>query len=179
MAENIFQQLALSAFDFLKGVLFFSIPVFFFVLIALIARRLISKRFNLSWLKSTAIVTFVMLLCLVCAVYAFPLIEAFSVPDYENIPPEFQEPLADQVLFFFSEILRLVLASAIISLLLFPLILAGSFVFDWISGKTKLPFVIRLFGAVFVSTAIASYFLFFVFPFALPGILFMIFFGLG
>jgi hypothetical protein len=178
MAENFFLQLFYSALDFLWGSFVVSLVVFLFALLALIVRRKIAKRFNLSWVKSTVIVLFVLLFCTVFSVYFFPWSQTLNVPR-QSVPQEFEDSLQSQVGFLFVVLLRLLIVSFVLTLLVFPSVLVGSFLLEWFSTKTRLPFVARFFAATFISTALVSYVLLFLAPFILPGVLFMIFFGFG
>ena len=176
MAENFFIELALSMLDFLRGAFIYSIPVFLFTMVAVVARRLAAKRFKMSWITSTMLVTFFMTLSLVTALYLSPIIQAFQEPSY-TLPPELESPLSEKAYSVALQAIRLVAVSVVLSLLLLPLELAGSFVFEWLSKKTGWTFIVRLYAAVFVATLLAAYFAFFVFPFAISGIVYMIFYG--
>lgn len=176
MAENFFLELLLSVIDFLRGAFIYSLPVFLFTMVAVVARRLAAKRFKLSWITSTMLVTFFMTLSLVTALYLSPIIQAFQEPSY-TLPPELEPSILEKAYFVFLQAVRLLAVSVVLSLLLLPLELVGSFFFDWLSKKTNWTFVVRLYAAVFATTLLAAYFAFFVFPFMLSGIVYMIFYG--
>lgn len=176
MAENFFLELLLSMLAFLRGVFIYSIPVFLFTMVAAIARRMTARRFKLSWIASTAIATFFMMLSLTTALYLSPIIQAFQEPSY-TLPPELEPTLSEKAYFVALQTIRLLAVSVVLSLLLLPLELLGSFVFDALSKKTGWPFVVRVYAGVFATTLLAAYFAFFVFPFALAGIIYMIFYG--
>lgn len=178
MAEFVFFDLLFSGFDLLRLSVIFSIPAFVLVFLASRVRFWAAKRFHLSWIRSTAVVSFAFVLCLVVLVYFFPI--ALLVPSalQSDVPPEFAEtPLAYLMLFVLAFI-RLVLSAAVITLLLFPVIFVGSFLFDWLSSKTRFGFVIKLYLAVLACTVLSWYFLLFIAPFVLPGIIYLVFFGL-
>ena len=75
--------------DFLRGAFIYSLPVFLFTVVAVVARRMTAKRFKLSWITSTMLVTFFMTLSLVTALYISPIIQAFQEPSY-TLPPELE-----------------------------------------------------------------------------------------
>lgn len=176
MAQDLLSNILFSALDFGKGVFLVSLLVTVFVFCAWVAKQRLQKRFGLSWIKATSLVTLAMVFCLVCVVFFLPLIG--TSPGYE-IPQELQEPLPNQIGFFFFEIFRLFFSSVVISFLLLPLVLIGSFVFDYLAAKTKLAFIFRLYLSVLCTTAIASYFLIFLAPFVLPGVFYLVFVGFG
>ena len=116
------------------------------------------------------------MLSLTTALYLSPIIQAFQEPSYV-LPPELEPTLQENAYFTGLQAIRLLAVSVVLSLLLLPLELAGSFVFDYLGKKTGWPFVARVYAGVFATTVLAAYFAFFVFPFALPGIVYMIFYG--
>lgn len=176
MVENFLLELFLSIVDFLKGSFIYSIPVFLFTMVAIVAQRLIVKRFKLSWVSSTILVTFFMVLSLVTALYLLPIIRAFQEPSY-TLPPELEPLLEEKVYSFLLQAVRILAVSVVLSLILLPLELMGAFVFDWLSKKTNWTFLVLVYASIFVTVVLSAYFAFFVFPFAIPGIIYLIFYG--
>lgn len=172
-----FLSLFFFALDFVKGNFFVSVIVFLFVFFGALARQRLELAFKLSWFKSTLIVSFVFVLCLVSVVFFLPFIQASRIPVSYSVPIELQEDFSFQAKTFIFVILRLLIVSFLLQALILPGILAGAFLFDWISEHWGFFYFLRIFVPVFIIASIYSFFALFVFPFSLPGILFLVFFG--
>lgn len=175
MAENVFMVFFVSVLDFLKGVALFSIISIFFVLAGSFFQKLLMQKLKLKWVHATMIAVYIICLACVFAIYVYPLFLADLVPSY--IPPYLASPVTDQAYMFLLQGVRLLIVSLALTVLLLPVILIGAFLFDWLSKKTRLGFALRLSLSVFIVNAIAWYFILFYLGFIIPGILFMIYFG--
>lgn len=140
-------------FGLIQGSFILAIPLFFILLLGLFIKKKLSEAFAMNWLMSSFIVTFIFSLAFVCFIYFYPIIISIPQQTIGNIPSALQPTTAEWFGFWFYIFAKLLAVSLIISLILMPFILIGSFLlekFNSIKSLKKLPSFARLFLALFI-----------------------------
>ncbi|MFH0714824.1 MAG: hypothetical protein V1847_03165 [Candidatus Diapherotrites archaeon] len=171
--------------------LLLAVPVCAIAWIGSLLRKRISKKWKISWIFSTAISTYVLVLIGVVALFAFPALSVGSVQD--TLPADVNEqiifeggqavdaPLSPEAsvgnsfVSFLYNALRLLVVALVLTLLLLPLEVLASFASDALE-KRKAPFLLQVYVASFVGVLIA-FLVLIVFPWLQTGLLYYIFFG--
>jgi hypothetical protein len=109
--------------------------------------------------------------------FVFPVIEAFVSVDLGVIPEPYRMTLPEFLYLAFSLLIKLMLVSFVFSLFVLPLTFVGAFVFSLLSKKFLWNKFINFFLACFVSTALALFVVLFLFPWIIPGAIFLVYFA--
>ncbi len=171
--SNIFNTLL----TFFLAALILSIPGLILAFFGKIIYSKISEKFSLSWLKAVFATTFVLAVFFVFLAYLFPLADAALNVNDGIKPLVFQEASLDVLLFYIYTIMKLIFAALIITLLLIPLQIMGSLVYDWALNKRKLPILVSLYLTVFSACFIGFVLFITLFQWAFLGLLYLIYFA--
>ena len=181
MPLNLIFGAILALIDLLRITLITAIPAF---LIALAGEQLhlrLSKRFSLSWAKSTAISTYLIVTLLIMVLYLVPLYIGFSESPLTGIPtPEvFQVGLLETVVAGVIILLRLLVIGILFTLLLLPFLFFSSYALEKSRERLakRIPGLVHKFVATFATALLAWIVLLFVFPWALGGLLYLLYFA--
>ncbi len=177
MAQDTLSLILFSILDLLKGSLIFSIPVFAFVFIAIFVQKALSKKYQWTWFKSSAITTYFFMFSLASVLYVLPIIDVFTTTQTVSVLPEFAPTPLEIVLPIILQFVRLLVVALILSFILMPLEFVGLYLFEAISKKTKVSYSVRLFLAVFLSTLFTLAITIFLAPWIITGLIYLIFFG--
>ncbi len=187
MPLNLLLNLLFSLIDLAKGSLIFSIPVYLIVLIGVFLRRFFEKKYKLNWFKSSLAATYLLMFALPFFLYiSFPA-ASFGEVTIGEIPYT-ARPIGELVFPIILSFIRLLVVAAVLTLMLLPLEFVGVFIFDkqikrlaLIKSKkwSKLNYFINLYISVFILSLFTAFVILFLFPWILPGVIYLIFFGLG
>ncbi|MBN1940862.1 MAG: hypothetical protein JW772_01635 [Candidatus Diapherotrites archaeon] len=168
----------LNIADLLVLTLMIAIPVFIVALVALFLRERISKKFEMSWIKSTLITTYVFVLLISALAYVSPYYSAFSESEIasQEQPVVLATTPADVAVAFFLTVLRILVVALLFTLLLLPLQFFATFLMDKLAEK-KFPKPAKVFAATYFTCLLALIIMFFVFPWIIPGLMFLFFWG--
>jgi len=184
MALDTLAMLILSIVDLivLSGKVF--VPVYIVVASAYYSRKYLAK-YNLSWIKSTALLTYASLFIIVAALNILPMVVFSGDATMGTYPAGFGPDSAELLVHYLLLTLRLAAIPVFLALLLLPLQVIGAIFFDWFAARFGIKNnYINLAAAVFVAVFLAWLAELFIAPFLiggslLTGIIFLIFFGLG
>ncbi len=178
MPNNFFIDLLVSVFDFLRGAFLLSVVIFFLFLIGyFFSRKILEKKFNLSWMQKTFLSSFFVFVLLLLVFFVWPVIEAFLAVDLGVVPEPLKMTLPEFFYLIVSLLVKLIVASFIFSLLVLPLAFFGVFVFDFISKRFNWNTFINFFLACFASTILGYFLVLFLFPWIIAGALYLVYFG--
>lgn len=171
--SNIFNTLL----TFFLAALILSIPGIILAFFGKIIYSKISEKFDLSWLKGVFATTFILTVVFVFLAYFLPIADAFFKVNTGITPSIFQEEPLELLLFYIYTIMRLLFAALIITLLLIPLQIIGSLVYDWALNKRKLPILVSLYLTVFSVCFIGFVIFLTMFQWVFLGLLYLIYFA--
>lgn len=184
MAMDIVSDILLSLFGLLQGSLVTSVPVFVLVLLGSLLKEKIQKKYpSLKWLQASAVSTFILLFVLIFIMYYSPVVSSIGQETIGTIPPQLSPDLTTFILTNLFVFLRLVFVVAVLTLIILPLELIGSFIHDSLKGRfPELNRLIIIYASVFASTVIAALLAIWLLPLVLgidviTGVLFFIYFG--
>ena len=176
MALN-FADLIFGILIFLKGTLFNAFSIFILAFIGNWLYNLISGKFKAKWLASSFAATYIISFLIVAALFIYPLV-SIDKDTVATLLPFMQNTPAEDASYALGVFLRFLVVSLIISLIIMPFNLFGAFVSSYISGKfRKLPSFVRLYLACFIVTLIAEIIAIIWFPWMLPGLINLVYFG--
>lgn len=173
----------LSLLGLLQGSVLTTAPVFAVTLAAAALRKKLAARFGLSWIKSSFIVTYLTVLVISALLYFSPLVASLGEGIY--VPAPFQNELWVSALSALAVPLRLVLVCLAFAVLLLPLELIGSLVFDASKQRwPKINYYLNVLISVFVTVVIAALLAIWLLPAVfgidvITGVLYMLFYGTG
>jgi len=177
MVLDLAFSLAVSIFNLLKTSLFVAIPVFVLALATSAIQSRLSKKFGLSWVKTSFISTYLLITLLIFFLYFFPLL---LIPANLKgvVPVEFQ-PSAQSVLFYnLFTVISLLIKSLIVTLLVIPLELLTAILFSLIDKKFEaVPRLAKFFAAIYAVVVLVIALVLFLFPWVLLAMVMMIYGG--
>lgn len=177
MVQNFLLDVVFSLVDLIKGSFLLSIIVFALVLIGIFIQRKLIKRFKLSWIKSSLISTFIIVLIFVFAMYVFPLAVGFSQHDPGILPEGFEMTAGEYLFLIGTALFKILSLSFILTVFLLPLQFVGLFAMDFLKKKYSLPFLANVFFAVFCSTLVGAFIVIYLFPWIPTGIVYLLYFA--
>lgn len=164
----------------LFGSLLFSVPAFFLVLLGGFLRKKLAKAYSLSWIISSLIVVFFFSFLLIVFVYFFPIVSSIPEQTIGELPSVLMPSDSEWFLFWFYISVKILSVSLIVSVLLIPFVLLGSFLLDLVKANKKLvtiPMPAKSFLAIYFSLIIFFGLLLHVFYWIPFGLIYLLYFG--
>lgn len=164
----------------LEGSFVIAIPVFFILLFAGFLRKKLAKKYSLNWIVSVFIISIILLLPCIIFLYFYPII--ISIPEQTiGVIPSVLQPTTEQwFLFWFYISAKLLAVTVIISIILMPFILLGSFLQQYLDSSKQLkgiPSFAKSFIALYITLMIFFGLLFYLFYWIVIGLMEILFFG--
>lgn len=177
--------------NFLIGTALLALPVAVIVFLANVLRKKLAQKFKLSWIKSVFLSSFIAMLVLTTIIYSFPALTVSVSPYTDNLPPTITTELVEQngdlveipatmdesvfdyIAFYSVTAIRLIIVAFVLTALLLPLQIIGSFVFERIQKKNK-NYWIAFYIACFSGTLVFAIVMLF-FPWLLSSLFYYIF----
>lgn len=171
-------NLLTSIAELLRLSFLLSIPMFFGALTIKHLASFLQNRFSFSFFQSTVLSTYVTVLVLIIVLYFYPFYFGFQESSYSNpsIPPQFAFTTADYVAALPQLAAKFFWNAAVFALLLLPLEFLASYAFDSLKKKEKLPKLLNIYLSIYVASIVTVLLLLFVFPFALTGLIYFLYF---
>ena len=181
MPLDIILNIFFSLVELLRMALITSIPCF---VLAIVGERIhlwLSKRFSLSWAKSVLLSTYLIVTLLIMVLYLVPLYLGFAESPVSGplTAPELQMTIVDYGMLALLSAVKILVSGAIFSILILPLLFFSSYALEKSRGifEKKIPESAHKFVAVYATCVLAWIVLLFVFPWAIGGFVYLIYFG--
>ncbi len=170
-------SLLFDAVDLLRMALVVAVPGFVLTLVGQWLFKKMRKRFGLNWVQAAFVSTFIITLAIVFLLYLFPYyLAVIETKPIADLPiAEVQVTFVDHGIAFFSTIVKNLLTGLVFTILLLPLIFFGSFVSEKIDEKKKLHPLANTFAAVYCTALLIWIIILFVFPWALSGLVYLLY----
>ncbi|HLD58327.1 MAG TPA: hypothetical protein VI977_01640 [archaeon] len=169
--------------DFLRIVIFVTVPVFLVSLPVLFAKERIAKKFSLNWFQSALITTYLAVTIILIFLYLYPYALGFSQSQIagQTAPSILATTPQDILIAVFLGIIKILTTALILTVLLLPFEFFAVFAAEKlkeakISGK-EIPLLAQTFAAAFCTCLLALIIVFFIFPWTVNGIIFLIYWG--
>ena len=164
--------------DFLRIVIFVTVPVFLVSLPVLFAKERIAKKF-----QSALITTYLAVTIILIFLYLYPYALGFSQSQIagQTAPSILATTPQDILIAVFLGIIKILTTALILTVLLLPFEFFAVFAAEKlkeakISGK-EIPLLAQTFAAAFCTCLLALIIVFFIFPWTVNGIIFLIYWG--
>jgi hypothetical protein len=181
MPLNIIFNILFGLVELLRMALITSIPCFVLAIVGERVHHWFSKRFSLSWAKSVLISTYLIVTLLIMVLYVVPLYLGFAESSLSGQPvlEELQFTFIDYGMLALLSLVKIVVSSAILSILLLPLLFFASYALEKSREifEDKIPEIGHKFVAVYATCVLAWLVLLFVFPWAIGGFVYLLYFG--
>ncbi len=177
---NPIEILVFSVLDLLKGSFIAAVPIFVIILAARWLLGKIQKKTKWNWLFCAFAATYAVLWVMLLFVYFIPFLLGLnqSISVQGEIPSVFAPPSGSYLMSFLYGLFKVTIAAAVISLLLLPLELIGSFIFEWVNKRLpKAHPLLGLFITTYLASIVGVAILLFIIPEAVTGVLFFIYYG--
>ncbi len=171
-------SIVLGILDFLRIALLFTVPVFLVSIPALLAKERLAKKFNLNWIQSALITTYLALTIILIFLYLYPYALGFfeSETASETAPSILATTPQDMLVAVFLGIIKILSTALVLTVLALPFEFFAAFVLEKLK-ELKIHALAKNFITAFCSCLLALIIVFFVFPWAFSGIIFLIFWG--
>lgn len=176
--------LILTLIDLIKGAVILSVPLFFITLAGFWLKSKILKRYALSWIQATFLITYIITLILILLVYFGFYALALQGYDIGPLPAELELPFIESFLsgfyFILGILLKRVLAALVLALLIMPFAFLASFFNSYFEkklgkGKRKKPNKYVVLYAALLATSCIAFIVFSWLNFLLPGVIYLVF----
>jgi len=180
MAANLLASAFFSVLDLSKISAFSLLPALVLALLVRALRRWLAETRGWSWLKSAFVATFIVLAILVNLVYWPDWISTLGKATYGQVPAQFQYTLPETLFGYAVNLARLLFVSLLLALLALPVELVALALKEHAErrhafGRGLLALALGLYGALFLTWAVVL----FLFPWAISGLIYLVFFGFG
>lgn len=179
MAADLLASAFFSVLDLLRASAFSLLPALVLALVVRALRRWLAETKGWSWLKSAFVATFIVLALLVNLVYWPDWISTLGKATYGEVPPQFQYTLPENLFGYAVNLVRLLFVSLLLALLALPIELVALALKEHAERRHGLhgllALALGLYGALFLTWAAVL----FLFPWAISGLLYLVFFGFG
>jgi len=178
MVIEVFYNIFFSIIELLRLSFILSIPMLACaIVIKAIASRLM-KRYEIGFAKASMFSTYLVVLVLIIVLYSFPLYLGYleSPLTQQPKPLHFQFTLIEFLAELPSLALKLLLKALAFTLLIMPLEFVAIFAFETIKNKLTAPKTFSVFAGVFVSAIVTVLITLIVFPFAVTGLVYFLYF---
>ncbi len=185
MPLGLLSDIAFSALGLLQGTLLTSMPVFVAVALLALVRSKIAARYSLSWIKSTALVTFVAIAVLVFLANYVPMLASLGEQSLGAVPAQLADNQESALLRAVMQPLRMIFVALALTLLLLPLGLIGDFIYAALNERWKgMNRYVWMFASVFLTVLVAMLFALIILPRAfgidvITGVIYFVFVGTG
>ncbi len=178
MPLSFFFNLVFSLFTLIKGSFFVSVPLFFIIFVLTFVHSFFVKKFKLSWLKSTFLLSYVVFFILLILFYFGPFQSALGETTFTVFPEELKPQFQNILGFYVFTVFRLLLIALALTIMAIPFALFGSLILSFLKKRySSQPFSAQLFVTVFLTSIVLSFFLLFLAPWINLGIFYLVYFG--
>ena len=176
MPIGVLENVIFSIIDLLKGAISITVPIFFILLVAQFLRKKIQEETKKSWLITAFLTTVLVSFTILLVVYNLPFL-FLSTSSVGEVPSMFASDFFVLVGVFLSGVIKVFLVSIVLSFVLLPFEFIGVFFHSVICEKfAKYPNWLKLLATSYVSTVFASAVILFIFPEAITGFLYFLYF---
>ncbi len=178
MVQDILVNLFTSMVELLRLSLLLGIPMFFCAIIIAFLARKFSERFGMGFARASFFSTYLVVLALIIVLYFYPFYLGFMESNVVKQPkPPF---LALTALDFIAALpafaFKFLLDALLFTLLALPIEFAALYVFDLLKSKYAIQKTTALAASVFAAAIITVLIALFVFPFAITGLVYLLYF---
>ena len=175
MALDLLSNALVSLFSLLWSALLFAIPVF--LAVWLVGKGLLvffQKHWHRSWIQSAFLASYGMFFVVLIIAFFWPVWQASRDSAFGLLPEAIAPTPTDLLGQFVFGLARILLISVFFALLSLPLIFVGEFFKDALKERVRNP-PFRVFLAVWLVMVIALAIAFFLIPWVIPGLLYLVY----
>ena len=164
--------------DILRIALIFSIPLFIAAIPSLALKNLLAKKYNLNWIQSALLATYLALTAILIFLYLLPYYFGFIASEIakQTAPVLLELSLLDMVSAVFFTIIRLLGTGLLLTILVLPLEFLAEYFSDLLKEK-KIPGLLQKFIVSYCISLVVTIIILFVFPWIWTGIIYLIYWG--
>ncbi len=179
MAADLLPMAFNSVLDLLRAAALTTLPAFVLALAINALRKALVHRYQWTWMKSAFVATFLVFAVLVNLVYWPDWLSTVGQAAYGQLPPEIQPTAASNALGYAFNEARLLFVALLLTLLAFPVELVTLYFKEHAERRHGVKGLLAALAGVFMASFLAWAAILFLFPWAVSGVLYLIFFGFG
>ncbi len=163
--------------DLLRIALFTAVPAFALTLAGQALFKRIRKKFKLSWIQAALLASFALILPVISVLYIAPYYMAYAGSAGQTMPEFFQPTAVDYIASFLFNVAKVLASAGVYTVLAMPLLFIAAFISEKLQQRFSLKGNANTFAAVYCTAFIAWLVVFFVFPWILNGLFYLLYWG--